>query len=735
MEQRLPSKVLKSIAIIGILIAFGTNYGFSQSRQTPITSDTIAPKKETRKFSGFFKRLFQRFDKSASAHNKKNNNKADSTAKKDRQAEPFELTKGSLSWTNLYTRGINLNTGIGGLYSLARLTQGFDVYGVPITGEGTGVFNNGQFEKTYSSYSVNFDAQNYSKAMKKRAEDLLLNKRSFEKPDGKSPNFPDSLNEYEKVRKQLTSPSYQTEETFCRKEFKKEEDSAKKNPNTDTTKLHKLRMKMTYFERMEKRYHQLFEIKKNYNRLVAAKNGDKNIEQKYSSGDKSLNNPDNVEKVLSENGQLKGYEKVLMGLQKFSIGQSGEEISEFTFHNFMMNGLNAGYRAGNIYSDVGYGKQIAVVNPYLMTGISVPNYYRTVAFIRTGLGGEENSNIYVTIIKISDPGNATTLGENNWIFDLSKKLVVYKNLEFEGEFAKSSISYSPGSSDNVIVPNSPTGDDFAYALRGKGTISATNTILKLEFAQTGKNYATLGNPYLLSGANIFKAELSQPVGNKFFITVGGDHIIQNQMGVHGTDNWMDFSVRFKPTRLITMEFKYAPRQLQQQEGTVIANSTTSNINQISFTGNMTNRIWGKDANSTVFIGNFQYVTQESSLLLTQNLNLSYYMVNEVFMFSPSNGINISADESRNNWTGCLSQFISEAIYTVNIKKTLTLGAGPQWVEQPGVMANGAGLIGSINKSLRKWGRIGILINYRNNIDKPFGDGAQWLVSGNISVLW
>ena len=93
-----------------------------------------------------------------------------------------------------------------------------------------------------------------------------------------------------------------------------------------------------------------------------------------------------------------------MGVQKFSIGQSGEELSEFTFHSFMMNGINIGYKSDGIYTYVGYGKEVAVVNPYLMTGVTIPNYNRTVEYVRTGEGPEDGSNIYATVIQISDPG-------------------------------------------------------------------------------------------------------------------------------------------------------------------------------------------------------------------------------------------------------------------------------------------------------------------------------------------
>jgi hypothetical protein len=733
--KRLHPWVLKFSLIACFLLL--SNFIVFAQKQTPsqnsITSDT-ALKKQKQGFFSFIKPLFHRNNTKSSGDytRNKNKNKSDSaTAKRNHKSEPFELTKGSVTWTSLYTQGVNLNTGINGLYSIGRLSQGFDIYGAPLTGVGTGAFNNGQFERSYSGYSINFEAQAYMNGLRKRAENILLNKKAL----GKTPNLSDSLNEFESLRKKLVSPSYQSDENVCKSQFQRNEDSAKKYPGSDTTELHNLRKKLNLYAQLEKRYQQLLAIKKNSSSIEKADTTGKN----YEKDEKLLSNPDNVEKLLLENHQLSRFEKLLMGVQKFSVGQSGEEITEFTLHNFMMNGINAGYKSGNIYDYVGYGKEVAVVNPFLMTGITVPNYNRTVEFVRTGEGPEDGSNFYATVIKIADPGSATSINETNWIFDLTKQVSIGKNVAFQAEFAKSSFTYVPGKIDSAALPFTPQNSNtLSYALRGKALIPGSNTIIKAEFSQTGGDFVTLGNPYLISGATKYEVEVSQPIGQKIYADIGGTHIIENQSssdGVKQTDNWIQFSIRYKPTHLISFELKYAPRQFQQEAGTVYANSTTGNINQISLTGNMSSKILGKDAATSIFVGNFQYYTTDVSQLLSQNLNLSYYMISQLLLLSPTQGINISIDESRNNWTGKLSQFIGQSTYNWNVKKSITAAIGPEWIEQPGIIPNEAGLFSSINGSLQKWGRIGVQLTYRNNVEKPFSNSPQYILSGNISILW
>ncbi len=652
-------------------------------------------------------------------------------AKNQHNSEPLTLTKGSVTWTSLYTQGVSLNTGVNGLYTLGRLSQGFDIYGAPIIGQGIGVFNDGRFERSYSSYSVNFDAEMFLNGLRKRAENILLNKRTM----GKAPKLSDSLNAYESLRGKMQSPSYQADENITKTRFQKEQDSLSKHPGIDTTKLHSLRKKLYIYCQLEKRYQQLFAIKKNANSLEKADTATR----KYEQEEKTLNNPANIEKLLLENHQLSGFEKLLMGVQKFSIGQSGEEISEFTLHNFMMNGFNVGYKSGDMYNYVGYGKEVAVVNPFLMTGIPVPNYNRTVEFVRTGEGTENGSNLYATIIKIADPGSNTSLNESNWVFDLTKNIAIGKNIAIEAELAKSTYSYVVGKSDTISRPFSPQDNNsFAFAVRGKGTIPGINTVLKTEFSQTGGGFVTLGNPYLINGANKYEIDLTQPLSKKLLVNIGGTHIVENTAnsdGTKGIDNWIRFSVLFKPTSLINMEFKYAPLQFQQESGTIYANSLTNNISQISFMGNISSRIFGKNSTTSIFAGNFQYNTTEVSQLLSQNLNLSYYMVNELFIISSNKGINVSIDESRNNWTGTLSQFIGQSMYNWNLKKALTVAIGPEWVEQPGTIPNELGVVSSLSSSIQKWGRLGVELTYRNNADKPFGNSPQYLVSGNVTILW
>jgi hypothetical protein len=734
--KRLQPWVLKfSLAVCPILLSGAKIVAQKQSpSQNLISSDTNAVKKQKQGISGFLHHIFHRNNEKPYEDytRNKSKNKSDSTgAKNNHTPEPFELTKGSLNWTSLYARGVNPNTGISGLFSIGRLSQGFDIYGVPLSGVGIGVFNNGQFERSYSGYSVNFDAQAYMNGLRKRAENILLNKKAV----GKAPNLSDSLNEFESLRKKILSPSYQSDESMCKSQFQRKDDSAKKHPDSDTTELHSLRKKLGSFEQLEKRYQQLLSVKKNFSNLQKADTAGKN----YEKDDKLLSNPDNVEKLLLENHQLSGFEKFLMGVQKFSVGQSGEEISEFTLHDFMMNGINIGYKAGDMYDYVGYGKEVAVVNPFLMTGISVPNYNRTIEFVRTGEGPEDGSNFYATVVKIVDPGSATSLNETNWLFDLTKQVSFGKNVAFQAEFAKSSFTYVPGKIDSAALPFTPQNNNtLAYALRGKGLIPGSNTLIKTEFSETGGDYVTLGNPYLISGVTKYEVEISQPIGQKIYADVGGTHIIENQSnydGVKQTDNWIQFSVRYKPTHLINLEFKYAPRQFQQEAGMVYANSTTSNINQISLTGNMSSKIVGKDATTSIFVGNFQYNTTDVSQLLSQNLNLSYYMVGQLFLLSPTQGINISINESRNNWTGNLSQFIAQSTYNWSLKKSLLVALGPEWVEQPGIIPNEAGIFSSLSGSVQKWGRIGVQLTYRNNIEKPFSNLPEYLISGSVSILW
>jgi hypothetical protein len=722
--------VLKSTLIICISILcnhslIAQNLANSLNTTSP---DTNSITKQKLGFWGFFKRLFHNYDKKPSENYVRHKNKSDSTAsEKSRKPEPFELTRGGVTWTSLYTEGVNLNTGINGLYSLGHLSQGFDVYGAPFTGQGIGVFDNGQFERSYSSYSLNFDPDAYLNSLRKRAENIMANKKNH----GKTPNLSDSLNAYESIREKLTSPSYQSEESTCKSQFQKDEDSLQKHPGRDTTELHNLRKKLYTYEQLEKRYQELFGIKKNYNTLTSDTAGKKE--------EKLLSNPNNLEKVLEQNHQLSEYEKFLMGVQKFSIGQSGEEISEFTLHDFMMNGINAGYKSGDMYNYFGYGKEVAVVNPFLMTGINVPEYHRTVEFVRSGEGPENGSNFYITIIKISDPGSSSSLNETNWIFDVTKKVVIGKNVDFEAEFAKSTFSYISGKLDSAALPFTPqTNNTLAYALRGKGTLPGLRTTLKAEVSQTGGDFVTLGNPYLITGATKYEAELSQPLGQKLIFDIGGTHVLENRLtpdGTRQTDNWIEFSFQYKPTKLINMDFKYSPREFQEESGTVVANNVTSNINQISFTGNMSSQIFNEKMTTTVFAGNFQYNTTQLSDLLNQNLNLAYYMISELLVLSPTQGINVSVDESRNNWTGGLSQFIGQSTYNWNMMKSFMMAMGPEWIEQPGVTPNEVGLVSSVSSSIQKWSRIGIQLTYRNTIEKPISATSQCLISGNVSILW
>jgi hypothetical protein len=758
----------------------------STSSTTPLKSDSIAVAKKEKHFLGFLGRMFHNPVKKEKKDSSKAVSKGqDTTHKSFKIPSPplLAFNKGGISWTSLYTQGVNLNTEVTGMYQLAQLDQGFSLYGVPLIAEGTGVMDNGQFMKDYSSYSVNLDTRAFLGMLENRAKNAEQSKLASDRshlPNGQKMNLADSMKSFDSIRAKLVSPSYQSEIYAAQQRFKKLEDSlsrteekhikdsagkdenaVKKSENdslkkeqgrnkgsdslsksksVDTTELHSLRMKIAAYEKLEKRYNELFEIKKNYNKLSQPDSLEKSYTNKYSSDKNQYNNPDYVKNVLSHNKMLAPYEKFIMGFQYFKIGRITEEMSDFTLHNFMMNGVSIGYRVNNIYVSGGYGNEQAIINPYLITGVNVPTYHRTVEYASVGFGAPDKSNLYATVISISDPGSINTLQENNWIFDLTKKIVIAKNFDIEGELAHSFFKYLPNKADTSEPPiTALNNNDIAYAIKTHGIIPGINTDVAAQFLQVGENYVSLGNQFLLSGTSTYRAQLKQRISRKISLELSGAHIVQNQSnltGMQGTDNWIAAGIKYKPTGSVDLEFNYSPRQLQQQMGTVVANSLTNNIDQMSFTGNVKNKIFGLDLLNTVFIGNFQYTTPEAATYLIQNLNLTYYMLNEMLMLTGKSGINVTINESRNEWAGDLSQFIGQATYNETIGKSFMFSSGGQWIEQPGVINNAAGIIGSVGKVFGKWGRLSLQLNCRNDINNLFDfNTGQIIISTNASILW
>jgi len=776
---------------------------------SPVKSDSVSIQKREQGFSGVFKKIFGKHSDKAlkdTVAKKKGKNDTSHIAVKPPHPPLLKFTQGGVTYTTLYTQGVNLNTGVNGMYNLAHVFQDFNVAGVPLMAEATGVMNNGQYIKDYSSYSIGFDSRTFLDALEKRAQNAELNKLATEKshlPPGQHMNLSDSMKAFDSIRTKLTSPNYQSEISTYENRLKKMEDSISKSedkqlektakkdtsaidkdikdsvkkdekqhkpsdtlsksskqdsvtkaPNlkqdslarkmkADTTELHNLRQKIALYEKLEKRYEQLFELKKNYSKLAQADSAEKNQESKYNKDRSSLNNPDNAIKSLEENKMISPYEKFLSGFQYIDIGRSTEEMSDFTLHNFMMNGVAVGYKTTNdMYLSGAYGKEQAVIDPYLLTGVITPTYNRTVEYGSVGVGSPKESNLYATVINISDPGSLSSLSEANWILDVSKKIVLFKNFDITGEIAHSYFTYVKSASklDSALLPSASSGtSDLAYAIKLHGIIPGLNTDVKAEFLNTGANYVTLGNQFLLSGTSTYRTTFKQKLSKKLSVELGGAHVVQNQnnlTGTQGTDNWLEAGIKYKPINAVDLEFNYSPRQFQQQQGAVIANSLTSNINQVSGTGNIRYELLGRSMNTTLFVGNFQFNTPDNTTYLVQNINTSYYMFNQIIMLTNISSLNFTGNESRNGWTGNVSQFIGQGVYSMSIGKTFMFSSGLQWVEQPGIISNGAGLIGSIGKSFKKWGKLSIQLNSRNNIDDLFNfHTGQMIVSTNASILW
>ena len=111
-------------SLIACPLLLSHNIVFAQKQnpsQNVITYNTSTIKKQKHGLFSFVSHLFHKNNKKPSYDytRKKTRNRTDTTAsKKSPKSEPFELTKGSITWTSLYTEGVNLNTGINGLYSI-----------------------------------------------------------------------------------------------------------------------------------------------------------------------------------------------------------------------------------------------------------------------------------------------------------------------------------------------------------------------------------------------------------------------------------------------------------------------------------------------------------------------------------------------------------------------------------------------------------------------------------------
>ncbi|MBU0765876.1 MAG: hypothetical protein KJ607_13710, partial [Bacteroidetes bacterium] len=425
------------------------------------------------------------------------------------------------------------NTEVPPAYAWLNINSDVSIYSIPVNISGllSSAGNDGR--QDVNTYSISFNSEKFNENLKNRASGIIREKTASVKEQDKVSR------ELNKLNRIFGNPQVQTELKQI-----KEIDSIEKQISTtnDTAELRILSEELSGYETLQKK-------REGYQRLIARKEKLDKLNSIYKeTGDAAEYGKKidygvsmNVASFLSEEGAISGFEKAVSKVRNFHLGTCYPYYSPLTMAGMPVNGIYAETEIKNIYAVFSAGnlRRPAITNDMLHA-----SYKRKLLSGGVGYGRKDGSHIHFHILDVCDDSSSvdirndiygyhSTPKSNRVIstdirYDLIKNILLIEAelagsyhvndmwLDAEPEITVDSSVYEFQNSNNVFgkiftqkTDNFSSSVDYAYRINLQSFIPVTKTGLKVEAKRVGRDFISLGLPYLITDLMSYKLEMKQ----------------------------------------------------------------------------------------------------------------------------------------------------------------------------------------------------------------------------------
>lgn len=265
----------------------------------------------------------------------------------------------------------------------------------------------------------------------------------------------------------------------------------------DTAKLNKLMVLERQYEQLQKQKEQIEALRKIDTTGMASKI-------------QGIRSPKNIREQMQSSKPNQGMLKSVLAVDRFGIGLTGAQYTDFTLSNISLKGIDIGVSKTKYFWDATLGKTSKLfVGPFSSQKVS---YNRPIGAFRLGLGERNTSYLSVTYFAANDINAVDSFlpNVNNSVISVSSKAKLIKGTIIEGEWAQSRYREEYRYRNSASNASNKLGVNATMAYQLKATHQAgKNTKLEVNLRQVGAAFRTIGNPFLRRNFREVDAKLEQ----------------------------------------------------------------------------------------------------------------------------------------------------------------------------------------------------------------------------------
>lgn len=391
--------------------------------------------------------------------------------------------------------------------------------------------------------------------------------------------------------------------------------------DVDINKLYKQVSELSYIEKERKGYDELLVKEKKYRSRISEKT---ELYEKYKDFNvEKLKEPDEVINLLRKNKYISKFDNYLRFVNNFQIGMAVPAYSAYTLMNLPVKGLHTQFQYKSLMIAYSGG---TILDPMIIFDSTNSPVSRKVNALKIGYVFKKAGKIDFIAADINEKlknhknqyDTAYFIRQKrNTLVSCLYQVNMLKNTKIEGECALSlynrdktsggidSFMYNEGSSSyydsveslrhKVLFKKYYQTYDLAFRIKINQEIPKTNTRISLTAERIGKDYYTMGVPFIIKNLKRYEAKISQSFFKKK-VRVGllgrydsdgkKDSLNINPVQVnYGFDLQVNLSkcpyiiVSFLPVRLYSDSFDYRLNNLVMSAGYYFKiKKTGNNIN-------------------------------------------------------------------------------------------------------------------------------------------------------------
>jgi len=481
------------------------------------------------------------------------------------------------------------------------------------------------------------------------------------------------------------------------------------------------------------RYDELWHSKTERNKEVT--NSLRNKLHDYNTEIRKRSEKDKLKKHIGRQKGLGSIDKILLYTQDFDLGLFSINRSDHIANYLSLNGIRFSYDNNKYFGELAYGNQSLSTQfaPTFRTFFSNNYFGRNVFYGNAGAKSSDGAfETDFSFLRIAENNSSTDtliiLPKKNMVLGWSGQMYVAENISFRTKVAVSEFESVVPDTDEDSLNEDDVSLNVSAFYEGQ---KPSWLYLEAGYFYNGKDYLTLGNPFLLTnrqGLNVISR--IKLLKNK--LSLNGDFKFSKNIDTDIVNPFKDLQflgeVNYRFGKSNSISFRLMPNVFIQDPNAL--GELTSNNNIYSLQANFQSRVKSSQLFSIINLTNLRTDVQLVDTIAIDER--SYLYVQEIFMMPNGNSINLALMTGFENFSiESFSDFLFQLDGTVQLNN-LTLNIGSQLIKQFNSNDWQVGIVNRLRFNVFDRGTLSFNSIYRRSIDRKFGNNT---LQANLSVIY